>query len=334
MNKLIISFIMIFVFIGCEEPGDTQFASLSGASDFQESLSDVVNSEEKSEEKIGRRKNKKGKKVEIEVGGKDLQPEKPSKVVLEVAVYKEETAAKAEVASKEKADILFYVGGETNSCLQGLAKEVEKKGFLSHLDALDWKVAVSLFPKNPGFTTLENNGRKMTKNTSKLKRKFLLPVGKISWEDVSVIERSKMKVKKGEKLFLDTIQTEELDHGRNPQPRYDATEVYAYNLRNELPVVDFMDGLDGLLSNKKFLREDSKVHVVVIDYEHFPYYTDREWKKFYKKYPNLNIILVSSRRVSVSNFSYLSKSKKLNFEWVPKCNRDGISDSLIEALLK
>ena len=336
--KKIISLVLVFAFIGCQDITDeANFTSLDGTSDFQDSLSSVVDADA---EKVGRRKNKKGEIVKIDVGGKDLQPLRdPSTAILEVSISEEVSTSKEK--SADKLDILFYVGGETKNCLNDLVNGVKDTGFISHLDGFDWNVAVSLFPKNPKFISLENNGRKHYVYADKEDRKkrngwkqFFL--NGFLWKDVQILKASEMNTEEAERMFIETLTAELPSYKKNDvESSYDATRDY--KVRNTLPVEDFIESLDNLLSNeegKNFLRKDSKLYVAVIDYEHFPYYTTKEWKELYKKYPTLNIVFLSSRRVNVSNFSHISESSMFSFEWLPKCNRDDISQSLVKALLK
>ncbi len=314
---------MVFAFIGCNNIIDeTSFTSLEEEvqedlvqEDFQERFEETVASTLK-DEKIGRRKSKRGETMKVEVGGKDLQPTVDSvdsvekTVMLEISVYEEKPAP------KEKIDILFYVGGKTENCLNSFSKEAKAEGFLRHLDVFDWNVAISPFPRKPGLTGLKKRHAHQGRGYDETD--YFRIFEKADIKDAvlrkSDLKKSKRGMQKGEKIFIETLASG--------------------NFHNTLPVRDFMDGLEDVLSSKAFPREGAKLHVVVIDYEHFPYYTTEEWKDFYKKYPRLNIILLSSRRVNVSNFLHISEKSKYNFEWLPKCNRNGISQEVIEALLK
>jgi len=324
-----ISLMLGFLLVACGDviDQDTSFRSLAEPSvetpDFQQALESVV---ETDSEKIGRRTNKKGEAIVVEVGGKDLgpEPEPEESLILEVEVHKAETP---------KVDILFYVGGETQKCLQGFAQEVRKNGFLAHLDRLDWNLGLSLSPTHPKIIEMENNGRKLRVWNGWKKAFKHIPFFGIS--------KSDLKIQKAEQVFLDTITTKERTTDASDQSiSYDPTRTL--DERRQLPSADFMDGLDAILSHSvtteksksPFVRQGSQLYVIVIDYDHFPYYKKSEWKDFYKKYPMLNIVLLSSRRVSVSNFDHLLKSPRFNFHWIPKCNRHGVSNDLVQLLLQ
>lgn len=304
--KKIVSLMLVFAFLGCGVEDETGFTSLDGASEFQESLETVVNEVNTEKEKIGRRKNKKGESVRIEVGGKDLHPKKE----VETAIFEVDIFNNKQTAS-EKIDILFYAGGETKSCLQDFSNDIRKKGFLSHLDDFDWQVGVSLFAKNPRLESLENHGRKLVRR------------GQV----IQVLKSDQIDVERAERLLLDTLS----DNPVREYAQYDPTRDPSF--KQGLPAEDFMESLDQILSDSR-KKPQGELYVIVFDYEHFPYYTQREWKKFYKKHPSLNLVLLSSRRVTVSNFSHVSDNPKFNFEWLPKCNREGISQAVVDVITK
>ena len=185
----------------------------------------------------------------------------------------------------EKRDIHFYIGNAPGFCLNTFAKNTYQKGFLSHLNDLNWWFSHSLFSAGenpPGY--LEYDGRYLNSSRRTHKRR---------WEGLTVLHKG---VQFYEDVFSYTV-TPFVDGGgsfylnhtssaRDSMITYDAPHRTAANKGGK---DDPLAGLNDLLTEGyDVMRADTLADVFIVTNQ-FPDYTPEEIDAFLKTHANLRI---------------------------------------------
>ena len=203
-----------------------------------------------------------------------------------------------------KVDLHFYFGAVGKSawnslfntfsnCLNKFARNTYTKGFLSHLQNLNWQFSYSLFSagsNQPNF--LEFDGRHVNPPHRSHKRK--------SYAQKILTQRFEYY----EDIFSYTItpftgggDSFYSAHHANARGartiRYDAPFEHS-TARNKGGSQDPLAGLSDLLDNRYgAIREGSRVEIFVVT-NYFPDYSEEELQSFISKYQGVRIHLLSS----------------------------------------
>lgn len=310
--KIGVSVLLSFFLASCQEE-ISNFASIEDVSieeevDFQEEIASLV----ESEDAIARGKSKKGQSIKAEdtVGQRDLE------VVHIKLVSKEEPRPVQK--PRERIDILFYLAPSNGSnsgaiAWNVLAKSVKNQGFFRRLTDKDWQAGISLFREAKGHFTKNRTFRKAE------------AVDLSPWESSLRYETYVLNAqsKKSDTSLYSSLFYEDKN--------YDLSR----STKNQDPQ-DILGGLDTLLSGNShgLFRSSSKaIHVFMLDNNHFPYYTQDEWKSFLRKHKRLKLHVISPRASNVSNFEYALEKYDDQVDWTSLTDDpENLSSQLIELL--
>lgn len=273
-------------------------------------------------------------------GGK--RAKRTKKTVIERIM--EKVVVRKTASSEKKLDILFYMHDRDTNCIRNVIAHSEKKGFLKHLNHLDWQVSFSYYsqvrtcseesPCKTGFLAphfandelamlpLEwNNGEAhdADKDFWKFKEEYVLSKGEYTQKQADRLFNTTLTAFHPEADGVDEVPPSHIGLNTNP------TLYWA--------VLNPLSGLDAILSKKHkgSVRLDSHVIVLLFGYN-FPYYFPTEWKSFFNKHKNVSIIAVSYRSANVSNFEHLLEKDDYNFDFLPACDDDSSPAQIIQAI--
>ena len=339
MKKLFFVFGILFLATSCENPenyasipDDNVLLQASKArGDIQEIVSEAVRDSEK---KIG---NKKRMQVNIEetVGGKDLgradttrrgrregrRGERQAHVtnieITNVVVKSDKKKEKKRKPNnvkktKPKLDLLFYMNTRDSKCVSKF-EAAGKKGFLQHFVKWDWQLSFSYYTEESNLLALEyHNG------TPHNVGKFFDPAHDY------VLSAGEYPQDKMDRLFYTTLQLTgplQQDSDSENKGRHYTPDFNKY-------VSNPLEGLDRILTDKPegFARSGSYV-VILLFGNQFPYYSSKDWKKFFNKHKRVKIISVSSRTANISNFLHVLE-KEDQFEALPFCSPSELGKKL------
>ena len=240
-------------------------------------------------------------------------------------------------------DMHFYIGGGSwnngfmylittsfAACQNRFAQHISQKGFLSHLESLDWQFSHSLFSAGQNrIGDLERNGERVPAPHRPFKRKR---------PGVTVL--NKHFAFYGD-VFIYTL-TPALEHTRlysnhtlSPQRdrtiEYDAPKhihsIHKGGLDNPLP------GLDDILTNKYgAIRSGSRVEVFVVT-DYFPEYPEEEIDDFISRYKGVRVHLLSSHSQSGFLGSLRDMVEKSGGAAKQLCSNKNIGPELAEIIL-
>ena len=211
---------------------------------------------------------------------------------------------------RSKVDIHFYIGfnGWTKptfwhslwqafpNCLNKFARYTNRKGFLEHLQDLDWQFSHSLFSSGtnqPGY--LEYDGKHIAEVHRTRKRRytpqFVLNRRFAGYEDIFTFTLHAFN-SAGDSFYHNHTCAKPADC----QIQYDAPK---YNPEiNKGGLEDPLAGLSDILTNKYgAIRTGSRVEIFIAT-DYFPDYSDKDIRNFAKKYRGVRIHLLSSHSQS------------------------------------
>ena len=340
MFLLLATSVSLLFLISCGNQ-ESKFTSLVDEPVTNE-IESLVSEEEKGEEKIGRAKKKNGEKVDVteNVGKKDFEEKVPvtqdleeevsvtfdlevNKAVEDLKEASPRKPATVRTASKEspkaKADVLFYLtpafagNRSTSACWSGINKSAKKYGFLKNLKSVDWQVGISMFSEEGAqLAEWERRSSKFTLREGDTTEPldFNLFAKKVHGP-TTILSKELHDTEVGHEVFTNSF----LHEFKKDAREYDLTST------GDLYVEDTISGLDQLLSENAdgLFRKNAKTYVFMIDNNYFPYYTTSEWKKFFKKHKNLELVVISPRTVKVANIHHVTK-KFDQVTWMPMCD--------------
>ena len=348
MKKIIVTVSVLFFLTACGNPEN--YASIPDehieqqASTAKRDIQSIVDKAiETSEKKVG---NKKRNQMNVKdtVGEKDLgkdpsfttnveitnvvieggsEPVKTAKQKKPKAKVKRKKAKVATESCEEpckkkaepKLDILVYMNRRDSACAYNFRQLAKRDGFLEHFSfSWDWQLSFSYYTEKTNLMPLElYNG------------KFYSEGGLFSPVYDYVLSEKEYPVDKRDRLFLTTLEmTKYSPRGENNNQTYTPdSKKYVNN-----PLA----GLDHILTDRPegFARAGSRV-VVLLFGDQFPYYSSKDWKKFFGKHQNVNIVSVSSRSANISNFLHVLEQHD-QFDALPKCSPAGFIDKVNQHL--
>lgn len=312
-----ICIILSLFLVSCKD-GETSFASLAPQLEepFQQEIASLV----EEEVAISRGKSKKGESIKPEetVGQKDLEIVNVTLAIKEVQkpelkpVPRPVLTPVAEPVVKQKpvvrnnrkqVDILFYLTPSVasyNHHWVSFYKAVGKNGFLSQLKSKSWQVGISLFSEKE---------KSQLAAWEKLDLKFRQKTGS-KYEYVRVLT-SEYNIENADTILKNSLRNEQETHTQS-SGYYDLTDDGDRNVQ------DILGGLTQLLSENTdglFRKDSKKVHVFLFDNNYFPYYTSKEWGKFFRKHKNLKLHIISPRVSNVSNFEHALEKYSRQIDW-------------------
>jgi len=279
---------------------------------------------------------------------KKVVKEIKEKVVEKVGVVKRivrKMLGREKPASPEKKlDILFYMENRDTKCIKNIISYSEEKGFLKHLNHLDWQVSFSYYTQvRKNFSDAEistelesamleleyNNGQALNEPWAKGNRQW-------KFEPDYVLSKGEYTPEQADRIFNTTL-TAYYGPEIGPDETYSSL-IHDHNLNTRVyhAASDPLSGLDALLSKKYKGSVRSDSHVVALFFHYSHYYSKASWKRFFDKHKNVSLIFVERPRVI---FNYNSRdrvrSNNYDFEWVPGCDNDNDDESpaqLIQAI--
>ena len=245
-----------------------------------------------------------------------------------------------------KVDMHFYIGwiswtkptfwhAISNSfanCQNKFARHISQKGFLSHLNSLDWQFSHSLFSAGegrPGY--LERDARYVPEPHCPSKRRCpsatVLNKHFAFYGDIFAYTLTPA-MEGGNSFYVGHIISPQKDSTiRYDTPKY-IHSIHKGGLENPLP------GLDDLLTNKyEAIRPGSRVEVFVMT-DYFPKYPEEEVDEFIKKYRSVRFHLLSSHSQSSFLGSLRDMVEKSGGAAKQLCSNKNIGPELAEIVLQ